>query len=550
MAIAEWFGIIFDAETDQANKKIDDLSKATEDYTDKTNSADFISNKFSGSLLGLAARAAGVLGALFSVGAIMGGISNSIAYADSIGETAEALGVATDELSAWSDAAGLAGGSAQGLQNSIRTLSREAVNLATTGNSRVKPFFDELGVSLLDSTGKARNILEVLPEIAEQFEGLGRQEAIGLGQRLGLDQGTIMLLQQGRRGVEELVARQRELGTVSQEDAEVAAAFNDALDDTAHAFRTIYTGIATTILPAFTWFLEKLQAITRWAREHRVLVTSFFTAVATAITVFYLPAMIKAAAATLAATWPFILIAAVIAAAAAAIALIAEDIYVFLKGGNSLIGQVSQKWPIIGKTIEGIRDWFIWLFDAADKVITFFSDMWNSPQQALEDFKLVLSTLWNDFIDSVPGLRSILDAVVKIFEAALAPIKAVVDGLTKTIRTARDTLVPNLAPSGFKQQGIDAVSEVSDDEMQRARERRLAWEASQNLQKAQQLTPTIASMGNSISNANSSRSSVNNNVVNINGSNLSQQELETAIDNAINKQVSTASSRLDDSVSH
>lgn len=550
MAIAEWFSIVFDADASDVIDKLGDLSKKTDDVEENLKDAGKETDKFGKSLLKLATQAVTAFTSVLAFNSILNFAKNSLNYADAIGETAEALGLATEELSAWSDAASLAGGSGEQLQGTIRTLSREATQLATTGNSRVKPFFDQLGISLLDSTGKARNILDVLPEIAEQMEGLSRQEAVGLGQKLGLDQGTIMLLQQGRRGVEELVARQKELGTVSQEDAEVAAAFNDALDDTAHAFRTIYMGIATTILPAFTWFLQKIQAITKWAREHKVLVVGFFTAVATAITVFYLPAMIKAATATLAATWPFLLIGAAIIAAGAAIALIVEDIYAFLKGGDSLIGQLSKKWPIIGQVIEGIRDAFIWLFENAEKVFKFLVGMWSPIIGAGLSFKDFIASIWDGLKSSLPELKTILDGVIKIFEFALAPIKASIEAVTNSIKTAKDLLTGSnsavdKANADFNADGGNVVAFTPE---QQAR-----WDARQKLQQAQQLTPVVASIGQSVTNnavANSNRNAVTNNNITINGTNLTQKQLEAAIENSIGNMTKTAGSQIDDGVSH
>lgn len=49
----------------------------------------------------------------------------------------------------------------------------------------------------------------VLPELAESFEKLSKQESAALGQKLGLDQGTIMLLRRGRREVEDQIRIRR-----------------------------------------------------------------------------------------------------------------------------------------------------------------------------------------------------------------------------------------------------------------------------------------------------------------------------------------------------
>ncbi len=550
MSVAEWFGITFTANTEDAQKKTKDLSKSTDDYAKSANEAGNVSDRLGGSLVGMAAKAAGVITALFSVGAALSGISNAISYADSIGETAEALGLSTEELSAWSDAAKLSGGSAEGLQGSIRALSRDFYQLATTGKSRTQPFFKELGISLLDANGNARDVLDVLPEIAQAMEGMSKQDAIGLGQKLGLDQGTIMLLQQGRRGVEELIARQKELGTVSQQDADTAAAFNDALDDTSHAFRSVYMEIATAILPAFTWVLQKVQSLTQFSREHKTLVVGFFSAIATVLTVFYTPAILKASIATWGMIKPFILIAAPLLLFGALLALIIEDIYAFLNGGDSLIGQLSQKWPIIGKVINGIREAFVWLFEQAEKVINFFSLMWNNPRQALESFKNFLSTAWDSFINSVPGLKAILDTVVKIFETAIASIKATIDAVTNSIKVTKDIL--SGTNSSAEAEGKKASEWMADVGKEEADRRVAAREAASKLQQAQQLTPVVAGLGvanSSIANSSTTTNSTQVGSVTINTP-LNKEEAKAVVRDVMNGEISTANSQIDDGVSH
>lgn len=544
MAILEWFGIAFDADTGQANKKINDLSKTTDEFADKTNKAGLVSNKFGTSLVGLAARAAGVVGALFSIGAVMGGLSNSIAYADSIGETAEALGLATDELSAWSDAAKMTGGSAEGLQNSVRSLSKDFYQFAATGNSRTEPFFKKLGISMLDANKKARNILDVLPELAEKMEAMSKQDAIGLGQKLGLDQGTIMLLQQGRRGVEELVARQKELGTVSQEDAEVAAAFNDALDDTAHSFRTIYMGIATAILPAFTWFLQKIQAITNFVKKHAPFFKMVFMGISTALTMYYIPVMYKAAKATMLANKALLTMLAPIALVTLAIALLYDEIVTYLEGGESYFGDF----------VKFLRQNFGWLIDGFSKVIEFFVDAWNDPEKAIDDFKLFLKTVWNDFIDSIPGLRTVLDTVVKIFDTAIGAIKATIEAVTKTIDNVSnkwDSVKRAITPESAAEK--KARADFGEQTQAYTPEQQARWNAQQKLQQAQQLTPVVASMGQAVNNnalSNSNRNSTVNATINISGSDLSKTELKETIKDTVNDLARTASSQIDDGESH
>ena len=66
----------------------------------------------------------------------------------------------------------------------------------------------------------------------------------------------------------------------------------------------------------------------------------------------YLPAITAAAIKTGIAISPFLILGARILIAAAAFSLIYDDINNFLKGEDSLIGAIAEKWPKAGKIIE------------------------------------------------------------------------------------------------------------------------------------------------------------------------------------------------------
>ncbi|MFX3916327.1 hypothetical protein ACJBW5_10320, partial [Streptococcus suis] len=86
------------------------------------------------------------------------------------------------------------------------------------------------------------------------------------------------------------------------------------------------------LLPAITWVIDKLGDLVKWFGENQTVITGFFIAIAAVAAYMYLPAMLAAAAATLAATCPFIAIGAAIGAAAAMFALIYDDIMNFIEG--------------------------------------------------------------------------------------------------------------------------------------------------------------------------------------------------------------------------
>jgi hypothetical protein len=108
-----------------------------------------------------------------------------------------------------------------------------------------------------------------------------------------------------------------------------------------------------------------------WLEDHKDLVAGVFIAIGAVVAVFYVPPMVAAAAATIAATWPILAIAAAIGVAAAAFALIYDDIMNFIDGNDSFIGQMVQKYPAVQSIVEGLAAAFKFLGQMA-------SDVWRA----------------------------------------------------------------------------------------------------------------------------------------------------------------------------
>lgn len=288
--------------------------------------------------------------------------------ADKMGKLAGSLHVSIEDLSAWSDAAQIAGGSAEGFQGSIRNLVGSMAQMDAVGRSRVEPFFREIGISMTDTHGKAKPVLGLLREMAGKFEHMSKQQSFGFGRKMGLDDGTIMMLQHGRRALDELIEKQRELGVYTQRDAEVAEKFFDTWEEAKHAFRSIGLEIGAELLPPLTSFFEMLEELAVWVRQHGTLVIGFFGALAGILTAIYVPAMLKAAWATLVATWPMLAIVAAIVAVSAAFALLYEDVVAYMNGFPS----------VIGKAMDHVID----LFDTMGASVR---DIWNMIKQTILD---------------------------------------------------------------------------------------------------------------------------------------------------------------------
>lgn len=433
-SILESFIILFESNADDVKKGAADATQTTDKLETSLLATRAASEQTGASLVAMASRAAGAISAVLSLGAITSAMFNAADYADQVGEFSEKLGLNVEEVSAWGDALQVNGGSAEGFRASVESLSMALTDFAVKGTSRVAPYFDELGIKMVDAQGKARSVMDILPELATAFEGLTKQESAALGQKLGLDQGVIMLLQRGRREVEEQVKIQKELGVVTAEQAEVAGAFNDAWDNTAKVFRSIFGVVSMSVLPVFTRILTVVQDAGRFISKHSDFIVGLMIALGAAVTVYALPPLVSMAAAAIAAFAPFLLIGVVVAAAAAAFALLYDDVMNFIDGNDSLIGQILTEYPIIGQVIEGIGDVLRGMWDTVSWI---FNTMLSLIQISAEGWKMLGLAIFDwvaDFATNSETIRALLGALQGVFEVFGNAVGGVWDWITDRLK--------------------------------------------------------------------------------------------------------------------
>jgi hypothetical protein len=261
------------------------------------------------------------LAAAFAGGKVFAGYTSG---ADAMGKMANALGINVEELHAWSEASARAGGSAEAFQTSVKTMTANLAQLSATGGGRAKAFFESIGVEATDASGAVKPTLDVMRELSDKFEKMSGQQALGLGQKLGLDQGTITLLQGGRRTLDELIARQKELGVFTKRDAEITERFNDSVDDLGQSFMSLAAILLRPVVQALTFVSDKLTTAVAWLRKHEPFVIAFVTGVAAVLTTKLIPAVASFTKALLANPLTWIIVAI------AGLALVLDDLYAYM----------------------------------------------------------------------------------------------------------------------------------------------------------------------------------------------------------------------------
>ncbi|WP_291810800.1 hypothetical protein [Limnobacter sp.] len=218
-------------------------------------------NGVSNSLKGLALGAAAGVGAALSVDAAFSKLSNTFQELDRTAKSAAQLGILVEDLSRLEFAAGLSGVGADQLRDTLKDLSKNAVE-ASKGSKAQAEAFELIGVSVTDAEGKVKSLTDLLPEVADAFSGFedGATKS-ELAMKIFGEQGLrlIPLLNQGAEGIRAMGLEADALGiTMSAETAANAELFNDNLARLQGTITGLTQSIAQDLLPALNSILTPL----------------------------------------------------------------------------------------------------------------------------------------------------------------------------------------------------------------------------------------------------------------------------------------------------
>ena len=278
-------------------------------------------------------------------------LANDAAHANmEVSKLSGQLGMATASITDWQNAAGAFGGSAQGMTASLTGIKQAMNGLAMFGDASMLPYFNALGVSVVDNAGKVRKLDDVMLDLADSFQKMPKEQAYTIGKKMGFDDGTINALISGRKELQEIldiqkrmyhsdgkaIARSREL---TKQQAILSAHWQSMKQLVGDAL----TPILLTLIKVVNSFFDFLQ-------RHEKVIKAVFQTAAIVIGMLLIPTLLSAGRALLAFIAPFtplirlmgalgIAINPVIAAVTAlagAFVLLYDDYDTWAKGGKSL----------------------------------------------------------------------------------------------------------------------------------------------------------------------------------------------------------------------
>lgn len=320
-----------------------------------------------------------------------------------------------EDIQSWGEAAKRSGGSVEGFQMSLRSLNRQ-LQMGTVSGKKGGGVGGGLGALLKEmkisakENGKTKDVFRLLTDIAGGAEKMGSGRFAGLAAAARLDQGTIQLLQKGRAEVEKLVERQRALGTYTERDAKIAAAFNDAIADLTQVFKAFASIIMRTVTPVITAIADVLTRLILIIKENETLVRGLVVILGgqlfgkifpkgldllmrfggrikeTAVTIVSSIARVKLSFASLWTTIKSLFASVMGLFKAFVLPFIIEDLIYFALGKKSLTGYA---WYKLKGYLEKAKEWI-------SKIIDDLKQKWEETLQWISD-------KWNAFVEAITG---------------------------------------------------------------------------------------------------------------------------------------------------
>lgn len=439
MSVLETFYILFKSDADKAAdglNKVDDAADRAEaslkaaDRATKgtatsakaaaastatlaaaTNAADANARRLATSFMSVARSVAAPLLALASVGGITNLVIGRAENIRQLDQFSAKLNSTIGDVDAFQRSVQAMGGEGARALDSLVKIGEKVNEAFADSESGARKDFIEWGLAFRDTEGNALGATDAMIELAGSIEKVSRAEGLARIKKLGIeDAATIDLLLRGRTYVENYMKTQKEMGVVTEEQAALTRDYYEALGGLGNQLTSVGNTMVTAFMPAIISGIDALSGIVSWITENQTLVEGFFIAVTTIVTARMIPAMWSLAAATLAALWPYLLMAAAVAAVGVAFALAYEDFRAWADGQPSVLGDLLGDYQTFVDSLQGLLGAFSWdnFLKDLEAIKTWWSDAFN-----LDGFMMDVEAIKTAFSDLGVWVINTLGAAVQ-----------------------------------------------------------------------------------------------------------------------------------------
>nr|WP_276552525.1 transglycosylase SLT domain-containing protein [Xenorhabdus indica] len=270
------------------------------------------------------------------------------------------LGMNADTIKKWQNVAEMSGGSADGMAATMSSLNKSLWDLVTVGDASILPFFNALGVGVVDSYGKIRKLDDILLDMADSMSQMERPQAYNIGKSMGLDDGTINTLLEGREAIQKRLDAQKNIVISTKEELELNRQLREQNSVLSQQWEGLKTIIANYLTPRLLKLSTMVSGFLDYLNKHRDTTITLFQGIATVIGLSLIPVVGRAALAMLGLFAPLITGTGLILAFVAALWLLHDDYKGWKEGKDSFFdwGTMHKSFVWIMEQLEKLEKWF------------------------------------------------------------------------------------------------------------------------------------------------------------------------------------------------
>lgn len=271
-------------------------------------------------------------------------------------------GISAEEIQSWGNAVKIQGGTVESFESTLQYLSNEMQSIAINGNSSLVPMITRLGIAYRNVGGSLKSPIQLLRELSVRFQGLSNQQAFSLAKKLGLDDGTVLLLQKGEKGIDEILTKTRKLNALNEKDIKTGIELRKSWKEFGLVIQKLAVQFGALFLPVAQKLSDWGGKFADWMDKHGENVKNVLEGIAIVLGVSLIPKI--AALAKLVVGNPWI---AVLGAAITGFLALFDDYKVWKDGGDSLInwgkafGYLSE---MASKCWDVLKSFWDWLADS------------------------------------------------------------------------------------------------------------------------------------------------------------------------------------------
>ncbi|EOX9113936.1 hypothetical protein ACPW90_003773 [Providencia rettgeri] len=353
------------AENDKLSASIDDVDKSSANLTitikglsEEKKKAKEQTDNFTKSVNSATKALVGLFTAIFVSTGLTKLIDETAKTNDQLNFLSKNLGMNAAEVKRWQGAAEMSGGSADGMAASLSGLSKSLWDMVTMGDTSVLPYFNALNVGVIKSNGELRNLDDILLDVSDSLSKMSRPQAYNFAKNMGFDDGTINMLLQGRREVEEYLALQKDIVVSSEQELEISRQLNKQNALVSRQWEGLKTLLANYLMPYALKFSETISGFLNYLNRNRDTAVFVFKAIGTVIGVTLIPLALKAGIAFAAMLAPLFGGVGLVALLSLGFVALLDDFNAWKEGSKSLLdwSKWSKDTDRIKKAFDSIKD--------------------------------------------------------------------------------------------------------------------------------------------------------------------------------------------------